>query len=230
MDCRRAEELFSDHLDGTLEAPLRAELERHLAACEPCRLLREALGEVVAALRALPFVDAPRHLAARAADAALAAGRRRPAGVVAPFVAPSRMPVWLQALAATLAIAITGGLAAAGSALGPPARLSARLAERAAGVSSYLVERKERLVEDVRLLRAVVGTAFEERLDRVGERVDDYRRLLERRRALEQQEQQKKPRGSGSSRDFPNPRDAGRVHQCEAWPDGAPRGAGGERL
>lgn len=228
MDCRSAEELFSDHLDGTLPAPLRAELEQHLAACEPCRLLREALAEVVAALHALPLVDAPGRLAERAADAALAGGRRRPARVVVRPAAP-RMPARLQALAAALAIAVTGGLAAAGNALGPPARLGTRLAARTASVSSYLVERKERLAEDVRLLRAVVGTAFEERLDRVGERVEDYRRLLERRRALEQQEQTKKP-GSDSSRDFPNPRHDERVHQCEAGPHAARTGAGGERL
>ena len=34
MDHRRAEELFSDHFEGTLHAVLRAELERHLAAEE----------------------------------------------------------------------------------------------------------------------------------------------------------------------------------------------------
>jgi hypothetical protein len=31
----------------------------------------------------------------------------------------------------------------------------------------------------------VIGTAFEGRLDRVNDRVDDYRRLLEKRRAAE---------------------------------------------
>lgn len=229
MDCRRAEELFSDHLDGTLPAPLRAELELHLAACEPCRLLREALAEVVAALHALPLVDAPRRLAERAAGAALAERRRRPVAVSVPSAPPPRMPVWLQALAATLAIALSGGLAAGSHALGSSTRLGARLAERSASVGSFLVERKERLVEDVRLLRAVVGTAFEERLDRVGERVDDYRRLLERRRAREQQEQQKKL-GPDSSRDFLNPRDDERVHQCESGPDSAHAGAAGEQL
>ena len=44
------------------------------------------------------------------------------------------------------------------------------------------MERKDRLVEDVRILGVVLGTAFEGRLDRVNERVEDYRRLLDRRR------------------------------------------------
>lgn len=224
MDCRRAEELFSDHLEATLPAPLRFELERHFATCEACRLLREALGEVVAALRALPQVEVPGDLAPRAATAALDAARRPAWAVV-----PPRMPLWMQALAAVLAIAITGALAAAGDKLSVPTRLGPRLAERGAQVSSFLVERKERLVEDVRLLRAVVGTAFEQRLDRVGARVEDYRRLLERRRALEQQAQPKPP-GSGSSRDFPNPAPSGHVHQCEAGLNEASRDAGGRRL
>ncbi len=43
-------------------------------------------------------------------------------------------------------------------------------------------ERKDRLVEDLRLLRVVISTAFEGRVDRVNDRVEDYRRLLERRR------------------------------------------------
>ena len=39
----------------------------------------------------------------------------------------------------------------------------------------YLLERKDRLVEDVRMLRVVIGAAFEGRVDRVNDRVDDYR-------------------------------------------------------
>jgi hypothetical protein len=43
----------------------------------------------------------------------------------------------------------------------------------------YVAERKDRLVEDFRLLRWSCSTAFEGRLDRhlVNDRVDDYRRL-----------------------------------------------------
>lgn len=222
MDCRRAEELFSDHLEGTLPAPLRAELERHLMACDACRLLRAAFGEVVAALHALPLIDAPRGLAARAAQAARRAPRLA--------VLPQRMPLWLQAAAALLAVAITGGLYAASRAWGPSGRIGTRLSERTAIAVSYLSERKERLVEDVRLLRAMVETAFEGRLDRVAARVDDYRRLLERRRALEREEQRKQQPRPESSHEFPNSGDGGRVHQCEAGPDAARTHADGGRL
>jgi hypothetical protein len=48
---------------------------------------------------------------------------------------------------------------------------------------SGLIERKDRLVEDVRLLGAVLSTAFEGRLERVNDRVNDYKRLLEQRKA-----------------------------------------------
>ena len=40
MDCLRAEELLSDHLEGALHPILAAELEQHLAGCERCRALR----------------------------------------------------------------------------------------------------------------------------------------------------------------------------------------------
>ena len=44
------------------------------------------------------------------------------------------------------------------------------------------MERKDRIVEDVRILGVVLGAAFEGRIERVNERVEDYRRLLDRRR------------------------------------------------
>ncbi len=37
------------------------------------------------------------------------------------------------------------------------------------------MERRDRLVEDVRILGVVLGTAFEGRIERVNERVEDYR-------------------------------------------------------
>ena len=43
MDCRRAEELLSDHLEGALHAILRAELEGHHARCADCLALRDCI-------------------------------------------------------------------------------------------------------------------------------------------------------------------------------------------
>ena len=69
-----------------------------------------------------------------------------------------------------------------------PTRAAQRLVSETVTRAAYLIERKDRLVEDVRLLRVVLGTAFEGRLERVSERVDDYRRLLEREAAARQRE------------------------------------------
>jgi len=176
MDCRRAEELFSDHLEGTLHAVLRAELERHLGSCDACRPLHEAVALVMGALRRAAPPDAPPGLAERAALAALRAPRVveiRPALTV---------PHWLQAAAAGFALIALGTTLAV---VGPerPTRAAQRLVSETTILGNGLVERKDRLVEDVRLLGAVLSTAFEGRIEKVGERVQDYKRLLERRKA-----------------------------------------------
>jgi anti-sigma factor RsiW len=175
MECQRAHELFSDHFEGSLHELLRRELEAHLASCGSCRELRDALGEVIGALRAFPELEAPDGLAGRAAQAAL---RRPRAVVVRPaFVVPS----WVQAAAAGFALIALGGLLLV---VGPDAstRAAQRLVSRTVDAGNEILERKDRLVEDVRMLGVVLSTAFEGRLERVNERVEDYRRLLERRR------------------------------------------------
>ncbi len=189
MDCRRAEELFSDPLEGALHEILRAELEGHLASCEGCRQVRDAFGEVVSLLRAYPEVDAPPGLAARAARAALARPRR-PIEVRPAFVVPQ----WVQAAAAGFALIALGAMLML---IGPekPTRAAQRLVGQTVVAGNNLMERKERLFEDVRLLGVVVSTAFEGRLDRVNERVEDYKRLLEKRRANPGNESK---RGSGT--------------------------------
>lgn len=189
MDCARAEELFSDHREGLLDPVLRAELEAHLRACSACRELRQGLDEVLDALGHAPDLDTPAGLAERAATAALQRGRalRRPTRGVA-----FRLPVRIQALAAGIALVTSGVLMWTGRPAGP-ALGADRLVERTVNAGVYLLERKDRLMEDLRILRMVVGTAFEGRLDRMNDRVDDYRRLLERRRSVE--EEQKRSRG-----------------------------------
>jgi hypothetical protein len=188
MDCQRAEELFSDHLEGSLHQILGAELERHLASCESCRELRETLAEVVAALRSAPELEAPSGLAERAARAALARRlapdsqlahpRGRPVEIRPALV----LPHWLNAAAAGFAlIALGATLAVVGPERG--ARAAQRLVGHTVTAGSSLMERKDRLLEDVRLLGVVLSTAFEGRIDRVNERVNDYKRLLERRKA-----------------------------------------------
>ena len=190
MDCQRAEELLSDHLEGALHAILRAELEGHLAGCAGCRELREAFGAVVAALRAHPEIEAPGGLAERAARAALLAARR-PGEIRPAFVVPS----WVQAAAAGFALIALGAMLMV---VGPekPTRAAQRLVGQTVNAGSNLIERKDRLFEDVRILGVVLSTAFEGRLDRVNERVEDYRRLLEKRRPAQGAGDSK--RGAGS--------------------------------
>jgi hypothetical protein len=175
MDCLRAEELFSDHLEGDLHPILRAELDSHLEGCTDCRALRGAFAEAVEALRAFPEVDAPAGLAERAAAAALV---RRRAVVVRPAIV---LPPWFQAAAAGFALIALGAILAV---VGPerPTRAAQRLVGQTVTVGTSLLERKDRLVEDVRILGVVLGTAFEGRIERVNERVEDYRRLLDRKR------------------------------------------------
>jgi hypothetical protein len=194
MDCRRAEELLSEHYEGTLDAGRRADLEAHLSGCADCRALRAALGEVVEALGTFPVLEPPARLADRVASAALARPRVAAPSILTPR--SLRLPVWLPAAAAGLALMTTG---AALLAAGPegPTRAATRLVDRTVNAGVYLMERKDRLMEDVRILRVLIGTAFEGRLDKMNDRVDDYRRLLERRRNAE--EDQKKSRGSAAA-------------------------------
>ena len=63
------------------------------------------------------------------------------------------------------------------------------------GVLALLRDARRRGVEDVRILRVVVGAAFEGRLDRVNDRVEDYRRLLERRKSAEQKKSEAPAKG-----------------------------------
>ncbi len=179
MDCRRAEELFSDHLEGSLHPVLNAEVAGHLAHCTDCRLLRQAFTEVIEALRTEQELDAPLGLAERAATAALARLRVveiRPALV---------LPPWLHAAAAGFALIALGATLAV---VGPerPSRAAQRLVGQTVSAGSSLMERKNRLLDDVRLFGVVLGTAFEGRVEKVGERVLDYKRLLERRKAMPQ--------------------------------------------
>jgi anti-sigma factor RsiW len=193
LDCARVEERLSELYDDALAPAERLELERHLASCPRCRELYEALGEVVSALRSAPELEPARDLAERAASAALdaaAAARRRSSlrlviprlGTAARQVFVASVPAEVRWMAAALAIALTAAVLLAQSLVATPARAADRVVQRTMTAGAYVAERKDRLVEDLRLLRVVIRTAFEGRLDRVNDRVDDYRRLLERRR------------------------------------------------
>jgi predicted anti-sigma-YlaC factor YlaD len=188
MDCRRAEELLSDHYEGSLTPLVKAEVDEHLEECPRCRALLEALGRVVDALHSFPLLEPSADLADRAAVAAL----RRPRAAV-----PDRrhaLPSWLQAAAAGIALVVAGTFLLV---TGPeaPTRAATRLVDRTVTAGSFLLERKDRLVEDVRILGVVIGTAFEGRLDRMNDRMNDYRQLLERRRNASEEEKKRSTGG-----------------------------------
>ena len=56
----RAEELFSAYIDQRVTADERAFIEGHVAACAACRAQLQATRSMVAALKAMPMVKAPR--------------------------------------------------------------------------------------------------------------------------------------------------------------------------
>jgi hypothetical protein len=183
VNCVRAEELLSDYREGDLHPLLRGELEAHLRTCSECAALLAALDDVLGLLHAArarirpPEVEPSAGLAERAAQAALAAGRgdtrvRRWRG---------RLPARVQTLAAGIAIFATATVLVGRNAY--ERRWPQRMVSEAATMGVHVLERKDRALEDLRMLRVIVGATFEGRVDRVTERVDDYRRLLARRRA-----------------------------------------------
>src|SRR6266581_3861140 len=149
FDCARAEELLSDHLDGTLDPLLAREMEDHLRSCASCGALRDALAEVVDALRSSPAVEPSAGLAARVARAAILRAEQQRVARLTP-----RMPAWLQAVAAGLSVLTTAGILVVH---GGTARAAGRLVERTTNAGTYVLEKKDRLPEDFRILRVVVG-------------------------------------------------------------------------
>jgi len=179
MRCEQAQELFSDRRDDGLSPILARELDRHLEACEACHELWEAFGEVVDALGSFPVLEPSVGLAERAAAAALSARRR----LVAPLPWAARpLPRWLRAAAAVAMLATGATLLAAGPETGQAAA-AGPIAQRTSGTVSFLSERTERALEDIRLMRIVVSAALAGRLDSLSDRLTEYRRTLERRRA-----------------------------------------------
>jgi Putative zinc-finger len=205
IDCARVEELLSDHLEGTLDPLLARDVDEHLRGCARCRELREALSDVVDALRSYPSIEPAAGLAARVARAAILHAQQHRPMAFAP-----RLPPWLPAVAAGLSILTTLGILLV---QGGTARAGGRLMERTTSAGTYVLEKKDRLLEDFRILRVVVGAAIEGRLDRVNDRVEDYRRLVERRREAERLARPSpSPEATPpASRDLPNSAAPGRV-------------------
>jgi len=179
MDCARVEELLSDHAEGTLDPDLRAGLEAHLPACPGCRELRAAFEEVRQALADFPDAAPTPSLV----DRIVASTTRGPRPVAMPprVVIRPALPSWVQAAAAGFGLIALGGLLLV---MGPEpqSRVASQLVERSVEAGTLVVEKGDRLVDDVRTFGTAFTSAVEGRLERMNERMEDYRRLLERRR------------------------------------------------
>jgi hypothetical protein len=154
--CEEVADLLSEDLEGTLDRAAAADVASHLAGCVECRALRLAMADVTSLLRA-PAIEPATDLAERVARASWVAARtpilraqrkRAWANATATWAGwLTEVPFAVQAVAAALALVVTAGLVmAAGSTPGAPAR--PRFGQRISDATVYVIERKDRLVED----------------------------------------------------------------------------------
>jgi hypothetical protein len=169
MKCRRSEELWSDYLEGTLPRPLRKDLEGHLAECPHCPSLLSTFREVVNTLEGLPHPKPAPELVQQI----VAASRPKLASLLQPVGAGSSP--W--------SVLSWGNWAAWGAAaamvvilfLGPSQAVS-RVNQLGHQVYSFglgVYRDTEGLIDELNVLRMTVGVAFEDRLDRLNQRLKD---------------------------------------------------------
>lgn len=105
MTCETARDRLQDQIDGTLDAVMARDLERHLGACASCRALAADLAAVADAAASLDPIDAPEHVWLQIA----ARWRRDRGAVAAPAVIPRRRHAFLHGLAAAAVLAVAAG-------------------------------------------------------------------------------------------------------------------------
>jgi hypothetical protein len=178
VKCRRSEELWSDYLDGRLSRPLTKDLEDHLAECPGCPELMEAFREVRSAVRTIPHLHPSPQLVERillasrprliklANQASLVdvASRARFGTPLVPNLSWRGWAAWGTA-AALVALLILG-----------PSQTFSRLNQighhvYSVGLGAY--RNTEGLIDELNVLRMTVGVAFEDRLDRLNQRLKD---------------------------------------------------------
>jgi hypothetical protein len=185
MKCRRSEELFSDYREGSLPVPLRLDLEQHLKSCPECASLMDCFRDVMGTLESLPRPQPSADLADRilAATRTKFGPRRDETSTFSRFALPYRInwAVWAAAAAFVLFLFLR-----------PPAVFSGlgnqlnRTGHQAYSFGLRVYRGSERLIDELNVLRMTVGVAFEDRLDRLNERLKD---LEEARRKSEEPEE-----------------------------------------
>ena len=178
MKCRRSEELWSDHLDGTLPRPLTKDLEGHLAVCPNCPELLETFKEMRTALETMPHP----HPSAQLVERILAASRPRLTKLAKPanllnFAERARFGTPLVPNLSWGGWALWGTAAAlvAVLILGPSQAFSRlnQVGHRVYSVGLGVYRDTEGLIDELNVLRMTVGVAFEDRLDRLNQRLKD---------------------------------------------------------
>ena len=179
MNCRRNQELLSDYLEDTLSPLLKREVEDHLRACDECRGLAESMREVLSLFAGFEEPAPPANLEnlihARSRPALRAAREAR----LAMEAEPSFWRSFGSGLAAAAVLATI-------LIFRPPELLQgwSRTVSQSAhqgysfGVRTY--HRTARWLEDLNALRMTVGVAFENRIDRLNERLRDLEELRRR--------------------------------------------------
>jgi hypothetical protein len=130
-DHNRAEDLISAYLDQQVTAEERQFFERHIAACADCRAQLEATRSMVAALRAMPVVKAPRSFVLPREMA------RQPKRSIFAWYPALRLATALAAIAFVVLFAgdlLISRSGSGGAALSVPAAAPAPLMERQAEV------------------------------------------------------------------------------------------------
>jgi hypothetical protein len=182
MNCAACEERLPDLLDDTLGAVIADEVRRHLDTCDSCTGLHRSLVAVSEELRrARPAVTVDAALAALVARRSYP--RMRRLADLWPFAPERGGPPWrVQVASALLSLIVTGAVFAWSSVAHGAASAPVRALRSVNATATDFRSRTDSWMEDIRLVRVLVSTAFEGRLDRVQEQVEDYRRMLERRR------------------------------------------------
>jgi hypothetical protein len=170
---------LSDYLEETLSPPLRREAENHLRTCEDCRNLAESLKEVLSLFGSFQTPEPPSNLTD------LILERTRPALLSARKASAdleTDSSFWRSfgsglAAAAVLATVLL---------FRPPeflagwSRSVSQTAHQSYSLGVRTYHRTARWIEDLNVLRMTVGVAFENRLDRLNERLRDLEELRRR--------------------------------------------------
>ncbi|MCW3095041.1 MAG: putative zinc-finger [Chthonomonadaceae bacterium] len=117
MQCKQAQELFSEHIAGQLDPALSVSLENHARSCDACRAEIAGLRRVWTSLDALPSVEPPSffhenlmHRINMEQDKAAEAAQRQRAGWNWRSLFLPRSPIFAGAAVALLALIGMGGL------------------------------------------------------------------------------------------------------------------------